>query len=104
MTLPNRRIDSERESSKTYFTNLILHFLFLVESPINFILSIVGFKRFLYLGEKFLLFTEYARVKQEYLDAVNSKFEQHMESIRLATKANQELSKAENQSHSRIDE
>jgi hypothetical protein len=73
-----------------YKFNLVYHFLVLVESPVNFILSIIGSVKFLRLSEWYVLQTEYSRVVDEYQSALNVKIKQHDESIKLARKASEE--------------
>ena len=75
---------------KQYRFNLVYHFLVLVESPVNFILSIIGSVKFLRLSEWYVLQTEYSRVVDEYQSALNVKIKQHDESIKLARKASEE--------------
>jgi hypothetical protein len=71
---------------KTYKFNLIFHFLTLIESPLNFILSIFGSTKFVRLSEWYILQTEFKRIVEEYQSAVDNKLKMHNDSINAVKK------------------
>lgn len=70
--------------------NLIYHFLVLIESPINFVLSIFGSVKFLTLGEWYIMRTEYKRIVEEYQSSLDNKVKQFNQSIDLFKQAKYE--------------